>query len=329
MAGVACALAALSAMASPAQATTTLQRFHISADYVSGISSGAAAAVQFQVAHSATFHGVAFFSGPPYDCAQGSLVLAIDACANPFLPDQLSQLEANTDQWSRQGLIDSTSHLAGVPVYEWHGIFDTVVAASVADDTATFFQHYGSNVNYVNYEPSGHGWISPLGPDPCAVTLTPYVNNCGIDADGAFLTQWLGSVHAPNYGTPAGRLISFDQNPFAPQGNAAAVDLAGTGYEYVPNSCASGATCRLVLALHGCTQNATSVGTAFVQDTGLNQYADTNHLVVLYPQVVSGDPANTGDCWDWWGYLPNDADYAQKTGRQMASVMAMVAASGG
>jgi hypothetical protein len=28
------------------------------------------------------------------------------------------------------------------------------------------------------------------------------------------------------------------------------------------------------------------VGAAFIDDTGLNQWADTNHLVVLYPQAI-------------------------------------------
>lgn len=140
----------------------------------------------------------------------------------------------------------------------------------------------------------------------------------------------LGAVNAPNLGAPTGQMIAFDQNAYAPGGNAASVDLGPTGYEYVPSSCSAGAACRLVLALHGCAQNTTSVGPAFIEGTFLNQYADTNHLAVLYPQVTSSDTAdNPLGCWDWWGYLPHDTDYAQKSGAQMASVMKMVAANGG
>ena len=68
----ACTVAAVvCAGAPPAQADTPpLQHYDITADYVSGLSSGAAEAVQFQVAYSATFKGLAFFGGAPYDCAQ-------------------------------------------------------------------------------------------------------------------------------------------------------------------------------------------------------------------------------------------------------------------
>lgn len=328
--GVATALAVLCAVAPPASATATLPHLNITGEYVSGISSGAAEAVQFQVAYSAKFKGLAFFAGPAYDCAQGDSTLAVYACASSVLPEDLPQMESNADTWAAQGLIDPTSNLAGTPVYEWHGTLDTVVSAPVADTAAAFLRHYAASVDYVNGVPSGHGWITPTGPEACAASLTPYLDNCMVDAEHDFLRGWLGAVNAPNLGTPTGRLIAFDQNAYAPGGDAASVDLGSTGYEYVPSSCSAGAACRLVLALHGCAQNTASVGSAFIEGTFLNQYADTNHLAVLYPQVTSGDTANNPlGCWDWWGYLPHDANYAQKSGAQMATVMNMVAANGG
>jgi poly(3-hydroxybutyrate) depolymerase len=305
---------------------TPLQRYDITADYVAGLSSGAAEAVQFQVAYSATFKGLAFFGGAPYDCAQDNAVLLKNACMAGAPPPDLAQLYRAADQWSSDGLIDPTSDLAGKPVYEWHGTLDHTVAAKVADDAAAFLRHYGADVTYVSTVASGHGWISPLGPVPCAGTHTPYLNNCGIDAEHSFLSIWLGSVNPPNGETPPGQMIQFGQNPYSPRGNAAAAGLAAYGYEYVPGSCAAGARCKLVLALHGCKQDVAAVGDAFIKDTYLNQYADTNDLVILYPQA---SPASPNGCWDWWGYLANDANYAQKSGAQMSAVMAMISASGG
>jgi hypothetical protein len=54
---------------------------------------------------------------------------------------------------------------------------------------------------------------------------------------------------------------------------------------------------------------------------GLNEWADTNNLLVLYPQAIAS-PANPYGCWDWWGYL--STDYASKSGPQMAAIDAMV-----
>jgi poly(3-hydroxybutyrate) depolymerase len=337
----ACTVAAVVyAGAPPAQADTPapLQHYDITADYVSGLSSGAAEAVQFQVAYSATFKGLAFFGGAPYDCAQDSTILRNKVCMSAVLPGNLAQLYRTTDQWSSARLIDPTSDLAGKPVYEWHGTQDKVVGASVAAEAATFLRHYGADVTYVNNVPSGHGWItiSPIsrgGPVACGATKTPYLNNCGIDAEGAFLSMWLGSVNPPNGGTLTGQMIQFDQNLYSPGDKAAAVGLASDGYEYVPGSCAAGARCRLVLALHGCMQSTAEppagVDDAFIDDTYLNQYADTNDLVILYPQIAAATAANPKGCWDWWGYLANDANYAQKSSTQMSAVMKMIRASGG
>jgi len=71
--------------------------------------------------------------------------------------------------------------------------------------------------------------------------------------------------------------------------------------------------------LHGCKQNSTDIGTQYVKNTGYNRWADTNKIVVLYPQTGTGA---TNSCWDWWGY--DSANYSKKSGPQMAAVKAMV-----
>jgi len=61
------------------------------------------------------------------------------------------------------------------------------------------------------------------------------------------------------------------------------------------------------------------------------QYADTNKLVVLYPQAEPDTTfTNPKGCWDWWGYLGGaDTGYATRSGPQMVTVMNMVHALGG
>lgn len=65
-----------------------------------------------------------------------------------------------------------------------------------------------------------------------------------------------------------------------------------------------------------------AVGTAFVDRANLNQYADTNNTIVLYPQAIATG-ANPNGCWDWWGYL-GATNYPIKGGAQVETIMNMV-----
>lgn len=327
----------------PAQAAARLPRMVISHDYVTGISSGGYMATQLQVAYSSRFAGAGIFSAGPYYCGQDSLVIALEACTSPqVIPDDLQGSIDYTDQQAAAGTIDPTSNLAHQPTWFFHGTQDTVVAPQVADDLAAYYRHYGVPLTYRNTDPAGHAWISPLGPNPCPANTDPYINNCGFDAEAQMLSTMFGSpVNAPNTGRLHGSLLAFSQDPYAvaPQPGAgdvtrtgaAAIGMGPTGYAYVPKTCAAGQKCRLVIALHGCLQTASQIGTTFVQDAYLNQYADTNKLVVLYPQAEPDTTfTNPKGCWDWWGYLgPADGGYATRSGPQMVTVMNMVRALGG
>jgi poly(3-hydroxybutyrate) depolymerase len=81
----------------------------------------------------------------------------------------------------------------------------------------------------------------------------------------------------------------------------------------------------LHIAFHGCQQNSESIGSAFMEKTGYNAWADTHNIVVLYPQTKSSYlPLNPKACWDWWGY--SGAEYASKNGAQIKQIANMVAA---
>jgi poly(3-hydroxybutyrate) depolymerase len=326
-----------------AAAATGLPRLRIGSDYVTGISSGGYMATQLQVAYSSRFSAAGIFSAGPYYCAKDSLVIALEACTSPqVIPDDVAGSIAYTDQAARSGAIDPTRNLAHQRTWLFHGTKDTVVATQVADDLATYYRHYGVPLTYSHSAPAGHAWISPLGPNPCGVNQSPYVNRCGFDAESQMLGTMFGAAPVPpNRGRPHGTLLAFSQDPYAvaprpgdgdvTRGGAAAIGMGPTGYVYIPDSCRHGHTCRLVLALHGCLQSAGTIGRTFVTHSFLNQYADTNGLVVLYPQTEADTTlGNPKGCWDWWGYLgPADTDYATRSGPQMVTVMNMVRALGG
>ena len=55
------------------------------------------------------------------------------------------------------------------------------------------------------------------------------------------------------------------------------------------------------VSFHGCKQSTSNIQNQYVADTGLNNWAETNNIIVLYPQVVPSyvSPANPDGCWDW------------------------------
>lgn len=323
-------LVPLAGPASPAAAASGLSRYSISADYVSGISSGGNMANQLAVAYSGTFKGAAIFAASQYGCALDNAYEAVYGCAETVYPDYLATDEADASSWAADGLIDPTADLAGQRDWVYHGTQDTVVAGALDQADVSFLQHFGASVAYDDGTAAGHGWISPLGPNACGLSQSPYVNDCGTDPEGEFLSRLFGSVNAPNTGAVQGTVLSFGQSQYAPGGSAAALSLAPTGYVYVPQACAAGASCRLMVALHGCEMSSTSIGMTFVQDSYLNNYADTNDMIVLYPQAEATAGINPLGCWDWWGYLgADDAAYPTKDGLQVTAIMNMVHALGG
>jgi hypothetical protein len=307
--------------------------------FVAGISSGGAMAVQMEVAYSNTFKGAAIYAGLPYYCAHGNLD-NVASCSYATPPIDLTSLENVTKSFARQGLIDPIENLRGHPVYLWSGLLDTVVSQAAMNVLQLYYKDFGANVfRYDQDFAAGHGWESPYGQIQCGLTWSPFVNVCYdlneippplellpevYDSEQVWLSQWLGPLRPKNDGTLKGSVLPFNQNEFASGSRVAAkISMADTGYVFVPNSCASGATCGLILALHGCNQHSGAIGLAFINDAGINQWADTNDIVVLYPQTIaSSDNLWTG-CWDWWGYL-SDPNYAQKTGPQMQALYRMV-----
>ncbi|HTD36189.1 MAG TPA: hypothetical protein VK669_01650 [Candidatus Limnocylindrales bacterium] len=286
---------------------------------VAGISSGGFMAVQLHVAFSGTFHYAAIYAGGPYYCAQDSLSTAQTTCQYAT-SSSLSASESYLDSQSSAGTIDPKSNLNGQKAYLWSGTSDYTVEQKTMNDLNSEYQHYGVATKYDNTYAAGHGWESLDGEVACGTTASPYMIDCSnYDSQKTWLTYFYGSVNARNAGALGGTLINFDQTPYGGGAN----DLDTNGYLFVPKSCASGTQCRLIVALDGCVQTQASIGTKFITESGLDEYADTNNVLVLYPyQVSSSTPNNPNGCWDWWGF--EGSNYALKSGVQMAAIKKMV-----
>lgn len=316
---------------STAFAAPALLSYGATTPTVAGVSSGGFMAVQLGVAYSATFKGVGVFAGGPYYCAADNASVAVTTCMsnNPAITSAgISSVEYYTNLWASYGWNDSTGNMANQKVYMYSGRNDTVVVQAVMNWLQVYFQNYmsSSNILYNNSSSAGHSWVTwktGSGINSCSTQGGTYINNCSNDPEHDMLQKFYGSV-STRASSATGQLLSFDQAALTPGGNPGTYSLASTGYVYVPSYCASNSGCKVVVALHGCQQSYSTIGNAFITNSGLNEYADTNHLLIVYPQLVASTyPSyNPQGCWDWWGYT--GTNYPIKSGAQMTFIKNVV-----
>lgn len=281
---------------------------------VAGLSSGAYMATQAQLAWPEIFHGAAMVAGGPYGCANGQLNVALGSCMKGVPPPDVDALVTRAEQRAKAGELGSLAALAHARVYLLHGRADAVVAPAVAEAGAAFYRKLrdevpglkGMQVVDDGQRDFAHNLPVAASGDDCGKSEAPYLGHCGFDAAGAIFSHLYGSPLRAAM-TAKGQLRTFDQNALRPAG--ADAFLADAGYVYLPPDCLAGKPCGLLVAFHGCKQNAEAVGEAFVRDAGFNRWADAYDVAVLYPQTrASFAPLNPQACWDWWGYSGTNYD---------------------
>jgi hypothetical protein len=282
---------------------------------VSGISSGGYMAVQMHIAHSSRVKGVGALAAGPYYCAQGSLWSAYFNCMTPGAWTPLPSVNALQHQatlLAKSGQVDAPSNLASSRVWLFAGANDRTVLPEVVGELKAFYESFKAVPLLVADKPAGHGMVTEDTGAACDATSPPYLNDCDYDAAGALLQHLLGPLKPR--GVAEARLLEFEQKPYG----GAAIGMAESGYAYVPKACKDGG-CRVHVAFHGCRQGAGD----FAKGAGYNRWAETNRLVVLYPQArASFWPYNPRGCWDWWGYT--GPHYHTKQAPQMRAVLGMV-----
>ena len=282
---------------------------------VSGVSSGAYMAGQLHVAHSALFSGVGLIAGGPYWCASGAMQKGLGPCMNGG-DVGLDELRAYATLQAADGAIDAPGNLADDKVWLFHGALDTVVSEDVVAAARSFYEGFlaAEDILMITDVEAPHGVPTlNVGAD-CDSVTTPFLNACDYDAAGALLQAINGPLNPRT--TASGALMAV------PQPGADEAEMLELALLYVPASCGNGETCGVHVALHGCQQSAEFVGDAFAAGAGYNEWAESNNLLVLYPQVASSKlaPLNPLGCWDWWGYTGEA--YATKSGGQVAVIKA-------
>jgi hypothetical protein len=306
---------------------------------VSGISSGAYMAGQFEIAHADIVVGAAIIAGGPYGCAEsafagmvpgpGAAILNFNKAIAGCMLDNMRFLGVPDAEWlaekarrrAESGVVGPISAVLADRIYLYTGANDHTVVSRIVTRTADFYRALGvpaANILLLEKGPAGHAFVTENAGIPCGTNGAPYVTDCDYDQAGALLKHIYGSL-APPSSTVGGAFVRFDQSEFFD--DLPPTGMADTGVVYVPLTCRQTAGCRVHVAFHGCAQSESRVGGAFTESTGFSRWADTNRFIVLFPQAgVSA--VNPQACWDWWGYTGRD--FLTRSAPQIRAVEAML-----
>lgn len=311
----------IAAVADNAQKKVTIETSTIT---LSGLSAGGYMATQFHLSHPELVSGLGIIAAGPYGCARNSIMTALSECVNKAPNEYPASI---TDIGSQFTALAKA--LKDDKVWILHGTLDTRIVVEVVD---ALHKQYAQliqtdNLIYINDKPFSHLFPTENTGVKCDTSETPFIGNCGYDAAGALLKHVIGYLQPKTTKTDVkqlGQLIKFEQAELT---NLSSTGMHQYGYAYVPESCrinSDGKACSLHVSFHGCNQSIDNVNDQYVKNTGLNEWAATNSIVVLYPQVAKSTllPMNPQACWDWWGYT--DENYNNKDGKQIKAVTEMV-----
>lgn len=286
---------------------------------VSGVSAGGFMAVQSHVALADRIGGVAAVAAGPYHCAQGDVQIALSRC---MTGDglEVEPLVRFTEVAADAGGIAPVADLESARVWIFHSPADSVVAPAAGRALADFYRAFvpAGRVVLVDDIETAHGWPTLESGAACLEWGGDYINSCDYDTAGMILRHLHGDLDARAPKANPDNLVEADFSTYFGKGS----HVAETGYLYVPDACRGDAReCGLHVAFHGCVQGAEFIEDRFASQSGFNEWAETNKLIIAYPQVEKS-LFNPKGCWDWWGYT--DDDYDLRTGKQVAGVAALV-----
>jgi hypothetical protein len=306
---------------------------------ISGMSSGAFMSSQFHVAYSDMVVGAGIVAGGPYYCAgldadtfEIRIQNSVNRCMLPMIDfdaPQGSKLFEKAKEFAKDKKIADLKNLLDDKVYIFSGLNDQVVKSVVVNQVEKFYEAVGvpkNNVKYINTINAGHALVTDDSGSECSANKEPFINDCDLDQAEEILKQIYGQLNQPvKKGELSGKIIKFDQSEFLVGDRHS---MSKDAYAYIPKACET-SSCKVHVALHGCLQGAAQIGKTYYTETGYNEIADSNNIIVLYPQaqVSKAVPLNPLGCWDYWGYSDTDSDkpkYHTREGAQMEAIAKMI-----
>lgn len=286
---------------------------------VSGVSAGGFMAVQSHIALADRIGGAGIVAGGPYHCAQGDVQVALSECMTGEGLN-IEPLIGFTREAGAAGDIAPVIELDSARVWIFHSPADSVVSPAAGRALMDFYRAFvaADQVAFVDDVETAHGWPTLDAGAACMEWGGDYINDCDYDTAGAILQHLYGDLNARDPQAKPENLVETDMSAYFGSGS----HVAESGYLYVPDSCRGNpGDCSLHIAFHGCVQGAEFIDDRFAMQAGFNEWAESNHLIVAYPQIEKS-LFNPKGCWDWWGYT--DEDYDLRSGKQVAGVAAII-----
>ncbi len=222
---------------------------------VSGISSGAYMAGQFQLTQGELVVGAGIIAGGPYGCAEsifaglmpgpGSAMInatkAINGCMlNAMQIWGVPNPPALVDRARRLAQTQAIAPIEATlsdRIYLFTGKSDHTVAPPIVAAAASFYSILGvpqNQIKFVTGINAGHAFVTENQGAACDVTAKPYVVDCDYDQAGDLLSFIYTNMNPP-VANPEGSYVVFDQRPFTNDLSTHGMDDAGV--VYVPRSC--------------------------------------------------------------------------------------------
>lgn len=290
---------------------------------VSGISSGGYMAVQYHVSNSMMVDGVGVIAGGPYYCANNNILIALNNCMVEPILINVEELILATGYAYKLLSIDDPKYISNARIFLYSGTKDNTVYQGVVKKLESYYRHFIKNSSQFMIEygiNGGHNFPTLDYGIKCDSTETPYIGKC--DYDGAY------KILSHIYNTTLSRtkqiesnILLFNQSKYIPKYivHPNVIGLDEFGYMYIPTKCKNKLIkCDIHIVFHGCLQSKYFIDKIFVMNTGYNDIAEANNIIIIYPQTYPIMITNPKACWDWWGYT--GADYASKLSSQIITI---------
>ena len=305
---------------------------------LSGQSAGASIALQHLFSFSSQTSGAAVLAGSPYGC--GVQTLHGITCYYGGLDDNTSI--RYVERRHKQNLIDDPVHLKNTKIVLFSGKRDFVVLPNVMKAVERQLNHFVDPSNIISFynTSASHVWPTDKGLCPCGACIWQNasgwarrpccnVNNCELDFSGKMLMHLYSKEVKPRTRAITRNIRWVDQWRYLPAiaGNGTGSTMLRWAPVYVPKGCQHDVDkCHVHVNYHGCTNKPKSSSMAswwerllWVHNIGLNEYAEANDLVIVYPQAAGSDDVGEG-CFNWASY-EDDPLFDTRLGVQLNTVV--------
>lgn len=146
---------------------------------VSGISAGGSMAAQLHLAFSSEISGCGIVAGPPYYCAQGSMMSALGACMRgPASSVSTANIQKKLTTYIASNNADPISNVKDDPVYIFSGKHDGTVVPSVVKLNEVMYSSFDADIKTKYDLPANHGFPTDSFGGKCeTLNSANYINS--------------------------------------------------------------------------------------------------------------------------------------------------------